>query len=77
MSEALMTIGEGLMVMVDYDYQSSETGDQYTPPVAESVTLHTVRVYASKRRIDIIDQLSHSTIETIEQNILDIFHKEL
>ena len=72
-----MQIGEGLTVLVNYDYQPSETGDQYTPPVAEGVTIYTVCFYAPRRCIDIIDILSHSTIETIEKNILDSFDKDM
>ena len=71
-----MQIGEGLTVLVDYDYQLLETGDQYTPPVAEGVTINAVCV-ESRRGIDIKDILSNLTLEEIDQKIFDSFDKEL
>jgi hypothetical protein len=73
MSDLLMTIGEGLTVLVDYDYQPAERGDQETPPVNESVEINAVCV----DDIDIFDVLSQITIETIELKIFDSFDKEL
>jgi hypothetical protein len=73
MSELLMTIGEGLTVLVDYDYQASERGDKETPPVNESVAINAVCV----DDIDIFDILSQITIEKIELKIFDSYDKEL
>ena len=77
MSELIMQVGNGFTVLVDYDYQPSEKGSQETPPVAESVTINAVFNAAFKSNIDVINILSQNIIETIEQNVLDSFDKEL
>ena len=73
MSELLMIIGDGLTVLVDYDYQPSETGDQYTPPVAEGVSVNAVCL----NNTDIVSLLSYMIIDDIEQKVFDSFDKEL
>jgi hypothetical protein len=73
MSDLLMTIGEGLTVLVDYDYEPEEAGDEFTPPVPQSVGIYLVLVGDS----NILNILSEHAIETIEQNIFDSFDKEL
>jgi hypothetical protein len=73
MSDLLMTIGEGLTVLVDYHYSPAEKGDFYTPPVPEEVELTSVCV----GDIDVLDLLSQVTIEMIEQKVFDSFDKEL
>tara|TARA_R110000851_G_scaffold231772_1_gene384536 strand:+ start:63 stop:323 length:261 start_codon:yes stop_codon:yes gene_type:complete len=73
MSELLMTIGEDLTVLVDYDYQPAESGDQETPPVPESVSINAVCL----NNTDIVSLLSYMIIDDIEQNVFDSFNKEL
>ena len=63
MSELLMTIGEGLTVLVDYDHYENE----------DTVIVITVTINDT----DIKGILNHKTIETIEQNVFDSFDKEL
>tara|TARA_R110000851_G_scaffold320320_1_gene485121 strand:+ start:66 stop:305 length:240 start_codon:yes stop_codon:yes gene_type:complete len=73
MSELLMEIGDGLKVLIDWDWHIDESESWTKPIVRESVAINAVCV----DDIDIIDMLSDSTIETIEQNIFDSFDKEL
>jgi hypothetical protein len=63
MSDLLMTIGEGLTVLVDYDYDEHEK------------TVFVSAVYVDDT--DIIDILSNEILETIIQNVFDSFDKEL
>ena len=73
MSELFMTIGEDLPVLVDYDYQPSEPGDQETPPVAEGVTINAVFV----GHADIKDMIKQEYIDNIAQAVFDSFEEEL
>jgi hypothetical protein len=63
MSDLLMTIGEGLTVLVNYDYDDNEK------------TVLVSAVYVDDT--DIIDILSNEVLETVVQNILDSYDKEL
>jgi outer membrane protease len=73
MSNLLMTIGEGLTVLVDYDYEPEESQSWTEPKVSESVTINAVCIYD----INIMDNLDQKTIEEIEQKVFDSFDKEL
>jgi hypothetical protein len=73
MSDLYMIIGGGLSVLVDYDYQSSERGDQETPPVKEGVTINAVMQGTN----DIMFLLNGPDLEEIKQNVFDSFDKEL
>ena len=63
MSDLLMTIGDGLAVLVDYDYDHSED------------TVNVNAVYIDDA--DIIDMLKHEVIDSIVAYIFDSFDKEL
>jgi hypothetical protein len=63
MSELLMTIGEGLTVLVDYDYEDNE----------KTVLVNAVYIDDT----DIIDILSNDVLEKVVQNVFDSFDKEL
>jgi len=73
MSDLFMTIGEDLPVLVDYDYQPAESGDQETPPVHEGVTINAVFVGDA----DIKDMIKQGYIDYIAQAVFDSFDEEL
>jgi hypothetical protein len=63
MSDLLMTIGEGLAVLVDYDYDDNE----------KTVLVNAVYIDDT----DIRDILSSDVMHTIAENVFDSFDKEL
>ena len=63
MSELYMSIGGGLTVLADYDYDDNE----------KTVVINAVYIDDT----DIKDILSNLTLEEIDQNIFDSFDKEL
>lgn len=73
MSDKFMRIGEDLPVLVNYDYQPSETGDEETPPVKDGVTINAICV----GDIDIMSLLNQRCLDDIENEIFDSFDKEL